>query len=133
MILYAVALHYLWAACVVMDHSALNATALSVFYTLLLLPHWLMPAVLVFVATSSLTALSMPRMSPGIIALMLPQQFTLTLSAWGAMSAVITGHFGDGVARSHSFILADQAPAILAMVGHTLAILGMGRRQKWNS
>lgn len=133
MVLYAVALHYLWAACTLIDRSSLFATALSVFYTHLYLPPWIMPGIFVFVATLSVIALCMPRMTPGAIALMLPQQFTLTMSAWGAMSATLAGHFGDGVVRSHTFILADQAPAILAAIGHTLAIIGMGKRAQWNS
>jgi hypothetical protein len=128
MILYAVALHYLWAACAAVDRTAVQATALSVFQTLLHWPAWIMPAAFTLVASMAVIALCLPKIGKTAIALMLPQQFTLMISAWGAIEATINGHFGDGIARSHAFILADQCPAILAVIGHTLAIIGMGRK-----
>lgn len=129
MVLYAIGLHYLWAACVLIDRGAVYATALSVFYSILAMPHWMIPATLVFVASAAIMALCIP-MGRLAIGLMLPQQFTLMISAWGALEAAISGHFGDGVERSHFFILADQSPAILAAIGHTMAIIGMGQRWK---
>jgi len=128
MVAYAVALHYLWAACVVVDRTALYATALHVFYAVMGWPHWIMPAVFAAVATMAMMALFLPDVGKVAIALMLPQQVMLMISAYGAIQATVAGHFGDGIERSHTFILADQAPAIIAAVGHTLAIIGMGQR-----
>lgn len=128
MIVYAVSLHYLWAVCLIVDPSAVWATALSVFPKIVGLPIWIMPAIFTIVASLALVAVFQPSISGSTIALMLPQQFTLMISAWGAISATMAGHFGDGVERSHSFILADQAPSIIAAVAHTAAIIGMGQR-----
>lgn len=128
-ILYAIGLHFLWAGSLIIEPAAIEATALRPFVALLGIPVWVIPAIFCFVACLATTAMLAPEVTVHSIALMLPQQFTLMISAYGALHAVLVGHFGDGVIRPPIFILADQAPALIAAVCHTLAILGMG--QKW--
>lgn len=62
------------------------------------------------------------------LAALLPQQAILTFSAYAAVAAVAVAHYGDGVPRPRLFILADQAPAVLAMVLHTAAVVEMHAR-----
>ena len=45
------------------------------------------------------------------------------------MAAVLVGHYGDGVPRPALYILADQAPAIIAFVLHTAAVIEMHARR----
>jgi hypothetical protein len=63
--------------------------------------------------------------------LMVPQQFLLFISAGGAIQAMVEGQFADGTIRSVYFLLADQSPAVLAAIGHTLAIVATARAE-WN-
>ena len=49
---------------------------------------------------------------------LLPQQFALMISAYGAGQAMINGEFADGTQRSQAFLIADQCPAILAATLH---------------
>lgn len=59
------------------------------------------------------------------LAALLPQQALLTLSAYAAVSAITAAHYGDGLMRPRVFILADQAPAMIALVLHTAALIEM--------
>jgi hypothetical protein len=52
-----------------------------------------------------------------------PQQVLLAIASLGALTAVYQGHYADGVVRPYSFILADQAPVILTLVLHTIAVV----------
>lgn len=54
---------------------------------------------------------------------LLPQQTLVLLAAFGAVFAVLNGHYADGtiVARPHIFV--DQLACILAVVFHTVALL----------
>lgn len=53
---------------------------------------------------------------------LLPQQTVLLLSAIGALGAMISGTFADGIVRSSAFLVADQAPVVVAAVLHTISI-----------
>jgi len=57
------------------------------------------------------------------VALLLPQQTLLVITAIGAILAAISGHYADGVPRPTLFILADQFPPILIAAAHTVAIV----------
>jgi hypothetical protein len=119
---YAVLLHILWGCLLLASLSPYGATALHVYRDL---PRNLMAGAL-FLA-SGLAALAVTRRRPSLqsLAALLPQQTLLTLSAYAATAAVIAGHYGDGVPRPRLFILADQAPAILALILHTAAVIEM--------
>lgn len=123
MILFAISMHYLWAIALLADPAAINATNLLIFETAFGIHAGTLAGIFLIVASMSLLSMTMPfgRYS---IRLMLPQQFTMMISAYGALVAIASGHFGDGIQRPEAFIFADQSYAVLAAIGHTLAILG---------
>lgn len=122
---YAVLLHIVWGCLLLASPSPYGATALRVYHDL---PRSLMAGVLFL--SSGLAAWAVTRRQsslPGLAAL-LPQQALLALSAYAATAAVVAGRYGDGLPRPRLFILADQAPAILALILHTIAIVEMHAR-----
>lgn len=122
---YAVLLHIGWGCLLLVSPSPYGATALHIYHDL---PRILMAGVL-FLA-SGLAAWAVTRRQPSLRSLsaLLPQQVLLTLSAYAAIAAVIAGHYGDGLPRPRLFILADQAPAILALILHTVAVIEIHAR-----
>jgi hypothetical protein len=121
-IAYAILLHWVWAIALMLDPAAGNATAIHALLDL-------MPrasAIGVYVAVGVLASIGIWRGCPLTL---LPQQFVLMVSAVGAAFAIWNGSFADGVIRSHAFIAADQAPAILAALGHTYAIIAIARNR----
>lgn len=117
---YAIVLHYIWAITLLLDGHAAAVTATSGLYGRFDI---VIPYFLIFAATSALISLIIPRATLWPILLIIPQQFALSLSAYTAVSAMIAGRFADGTLRPHSFIIADQCPAVLLMFFHTVAIL----------
>jgi hypothetical protein len=119
---YAICLHCLWAVLLLSDHAATGATPVHVYHAV---PRWLLVAILL--AASGFAGYGVTRRRPTRPALvaLLPQQALLVISAAGAVTAVVAAHYGDGVTRARSFILADQAPVILAMLLHTAAMLAI--------
>lgn len=73
-----------------------------------------------FVAFLALMGLFAPK--PAGLFFLLPQQLVLICAAFGAVQCMITGTFADGVVRSTPFLVADQSPAVIAAVLHTLAV-----------
>lgn len=119
MIVYAVALHITWGLCMLADTSAAGGTALGALYR----SFGNFTAPICFVAAvMALCAFKCRGRLVGV-SLMLPQQFLLVISAVGAAHAMEVAHFADGVERSRAFIISDQAPAVLASIGHTIAVL----------
>ena len=50
------------------------------------------------------------------------QQVLVLISGVSGVLAVVAGQYADGAVYPRAFILADQAPAILAAVGHSIAL-----------
>jgi len=123
MIVYAIALHYLIGIALFTDPAAVNATGVAIFETLFDFAPVGIAMLSWVVASLALVSLLMP-LGRWSIALMLPQQFMLMISAYGALTAMVIGQYGDGVERPKMFIMADQMPQILAAVFHTLAMIG---------
>src|SRR5215813_2474946 len=123
---YAVLLHTLWASLLLASQQPYGATALHVYSAL---PRLLMAGVLLTASVLAAWAITRRQPSWQTLAALLPQQAILTVSAYAAAAAVVTAHYGDGVIRPRPFILADQAPAILAFVLHTAAVVEMHARQ----
>lgn len=123
---YAVLLHTLWACLLLASGRPYGATSLHVYSAV---PRLLMAGILL--AASVLAAWAVTRRQPSwqTLAALLPQQAILTLSAFAAVAAVAMAHYGDGVIRPRAFILADQAPVILAFVLHTAAVIEMHARR----
>ncbi|SRR6266571_428782 len=123
---YAVLLHTLWGILLLINEAPLGATALHVYAGV---PRYLL-AVLFF-AAAALAAFALTRDRPTwqSLASLLPQQGLLSVSAFGAVVAVIYAHYGDGVPRPRLFIFADQAPVILTMLLHTVAVIELHARR----
>jgi hypothetical protein len=129
-VLYAALLHYVWAASLIVDAKAGDATSLAGLFRSLGREGTI--AALLVVATLALIyvfVFSKRGMAAAIYAL--PQQAVLLISAWTAVSAMHAGHFADGVERPVAFIVADQSPAVIAAVLHAAAIL-IGLWQSWS-
>jgi hypothetical protein len=115
-----VALHVLWGFLLLVDAEALGATSL---HAVSRLPRLLVASMLFAVAALAVVSVTRRRSSWVSLALVLPQQAVLSISAFSAIAAVVTSTYGDGVPRPWSFILADQAPVILTLVLHTIAVV----------
>jgi hypothetical protein len=123
---YAVVLHTVWGCLLLLSPAVYGPTALRVFHDL---PRSLMAGALF--SASGLAVWALTRRQPSLksLAALLLQQALLTLSAYAAVAAVVVAHYGDGVPRPRLFILADQAPAIIAFVLHTAAVIEMHARR----
>lgn len=120
MVLFAITLHLTWAATLLIDSSATSATAVNALFRFITLPLLLVA----IIATAALLALiAMVTRSQWTLLLLLPQQVLLMMSAAGAIEAVWTAQFADGVIRPRAFIAADQLYSVLAAVWHTVAIV----------
>lgn len=79
--------------------------------------------VLAVVVFCALLGLVQKMTARGKILFVLPQQLFLGISAAGSILAMWDSHYADGVARSGTFIVADQLAIIITWLGHTAAIL----------
>ena len=124
---YAVAMHALWALALLMDARAAMCTGVHSLAALFR-DRWLLT--LVLLAASGATIWGHFHQVSRVW-LCIPQQFLLMVTALGAVGAIMRQSFADGVPRPAAFIFADQLPAVLAAVFHTLALLDMGGAS-WN-
>ena len=124
-IYYCCFLHFAWGIILITNPSALNITAInSMTATYGLNNNITLGIACLIVGTGAFMATfdKFKNTSLGL-AMMIPQQFILMESAIGAIMAITHSCFADGVIRDRAFIAADQAPAILAAIFHTLAII----------
>jgi hypothetical protein len=119
---FAVFTHMLWGILLLFDPRAEWVTALS--FTASLIPGdavepWL------YISVSVLSAVSLLRNKIDLtdLSIMIPQQFILYLSAGGAIKAIMSSSFADGVVRPWAFIAADQSPYIFMAIIHTMAMI----------
>ena len=123
-ILYACLVHYASGMALLLDPSTVGITAIN---AVVLVTWSRLGAAGLFIGAGSLAIIGLGTAETRVgILLMVPQQFTLLVSAGGAIDAMVTGHFADGTVRSHWFLIADQFPAVAAAIGHTIAIIRMG-------
>ena len=123
---YAVLLHTLWACLLLASKKPYGATPLHVYSPV---PRLLMAAALLTASVLAAWAVTRHQPSWQTLAALLPQQAILTVSAYAAVVAVVVAHYGDGVIRPREFILADQAPVMLAFALHTAAVVEMHARR----
>jgi hypothetical protein len=124
MVIYAIVLHLVWVGCLWLDEGVANVTAVYAIRYVLPKPFAVMGMAVVALCAMASFAMRNRFLAAG---LMVPQQMLLFVSAGGAIQAIVEGHFADGVERPWTFLLADQSPAILAAIGHTLALVGVLR------
>ena len=121
---YATFLPTLWGAMLLLSADPLMATPVAALSDLTR-GRWILAAMLFGSAILAAAAMTV-RIPLGVrITILLPQQFIMIVSALGAAGAVLAGQYADGVQRPIGFIGADQFPAILAAVVHTISILDM--------
>jgi hypothetical protein len=123
MLLMCITLHYTWAACVLIDPSSANATAPHILQQILPAGHIVMGVWLILVASCALFAVLYTPEKYVMWALLMPQQFTLMLSASSAILAIWLSQYSDGVVRSRGFITVDQIVIILTAFCHTISII----------
>lgn len=121
----AVLLHLSWAGILLFDESATNATALNALHRYISLPK--LPPIIAGAALCAVAAMLWP--SRWTLALLVPQQILLMMSAAGCAEAIWLSQFADGVVRARGFIAADQIYSIIVAIGHTLAIIAHAVRQ----
>lgn len=119
MVIYAVTLHLAWAGILLRSAEPLKTTPMGHF------PFESQHAAAIWYAFVAAMAISTHWASRSLtkLALLLPQQAALMLSAFTALECVLRGQYFDGVPRPTAFILADQLPSLLAMLLHTAAIV----------
>jgi hypothetical protein len=122
---FAVMLHASWTVALLADPATKNATA--VHGPAVLFPNRYGLALLLVVVASCATGGIFMQLSRLKIALLVPQQIMLGFSAAAAIEAMTAGHFADGIRRSQWFIISDQAPAVIALVVHSVTILYLAR------
>lgn len=119
MVLYCTALHLFWGLLILVDIRALGATPVAALHVLFNFP--LISIVLILVSILAMAGLCISL--PWNVAFLLPQQSLLLISAAGAIAAICSGQFADGVIRPVAFIAVDQVHVILASIGHAIAII----------
>lgn len=121
MILYAVLLHWVWGATLLSSSTPLGVTAISAILTLGIVSGTTVGLFYLLIAFLALIGIFAPR--PVNTIFLLPQTIVLWIGAYGASQAMWLGVFADGVIRPRSFLIADQAPAIIAAICHTGAVV----------
>ena len=120
---FAVTLHLLWGVLLLWD--GVNAAFITAIHTSLNIFGNRVLLGTLYLAASGLVCITHFCGTPSLknVWLVLPQQFMLMVSALGACIAIWKSQFADGVDRPRAFIMADQAPAILMAIFHTMALL----------
>jgi hypothetical protein len=85
-----------------------------------LIAGWIMILALPVAVITLASSQTLPRLAR--IVCLAPQLTVSLIYGWGAISAIIAGHYADGVVRPSSFILADQLGLIILMTLHSAAV-----------
>lgn len=120
MVLYVIILHFLWAVVLLLDDSALGATAISSLYRWI--PNKNILA-LTLIYAAILAIIGIYTKHKWIVLFLIPQQLLLCISAYGAMDAVFLAQYADGIFRPRAFIFVDQIYSLIAALAHTAAIV----------
>lgn len=118
---YAAFLHWIWGATLISTSIPLGVTAISTIINIGLVTG--NTAGIFYLMIASLAAIGALAPKPAGTFFLLPQTGVLWLAAYGALLAMARGSFADGVIRPTSFLLTDQAPAVLAAIFHTAAVV----------
>lgn len=118
---YAVSLHVIWAILLCFSASTVGGTAIN--GPARLFPNrYGLAIIFVVVAFCATLGIFHRRIDMTKILLLVPQQLMLGVSAASSMRAMWLSHYADGVPRTHEFIIADQIPAVLALLAHSATI-----------
>lgn len=130
----AISQHLLWACCLIYSSVPLGVTSIHHVSGSL---GGRAPAILIMGGVSIAAAVGLVRRSRKVsLVCLLPQQFVLMYSAFGACVAIYNSMFADGVARPREFLIADQFGWVLLAIAHTVAIWQIHASElldKWSS
>lgn len=117
----ACAMHLIWAAGLLMEPQAINATGV---YTILVIAQSPTIAAAIFFSVAVMASVGLLFENPLIRTLLIIwQQLILWFSMIGAVHAMYLGTYADGVERVSWFLIVDQIPVVLIAYGHMLALL----------
>lgn len=128
---FAIALHLVWATLLLVTDAPQQTTAI---YTLSQLFPNQYGLAIILLAVAGCSTYGLLKKGSGItdrVLLLAPQQIVLGISAAGVARAMILGEFADGTARSSAFLIADQAPALLALFVHSASIVFLALVRPW--
>lgn len=114
-------IHFIWGLIVFRSIEALYTTPTFVL-GLIINNHTILGLVLMLISICSIIGYLQKTSNIKHIILLVPQQVTLCISAFGALYMVMSGHYADGVPRSTDFMLVDQLPIISIALCHFLAL-----------
>lgn len=120
MVLFAISLHLFWALFIWIDPAAVDATPLHALYLYVQPPRLL---AFVVAACALLALVGIYSRVLWVAVLLLPQQILLMGSASGAVEVIWLGHLLDGVSRPRAYLATVEIYSVLALVGHTIAII----------
>ena len=123
LIWYCCILHLVWGTLILIDPSTINITAIHSISRLITNPILLGSSCILCAILAIIGMTKKFHKTFWGLTLMLPQQLILMESLIGAIIAISHSTFADGVVRPRAFIACDQAPAILAAILHTIAII----------
>lgn len=130
MLWYAVVIHIIWGVTVIANPSVMHITAISSLGG----SQYITAAIMLGAAIcAALGMIFEPENATTMRRIMfcIPQQIVLFAAASSSLDAVIRGHYADGTVRPWLFILADQSPAIVAAILHTIAVAEPYWRPLW--
>jgi hypothetical protein len=123
---FACLLHIIWAAVLLVDVRAGNATPISIFFRFGL-NRWEVIILFLFVSilAGSFLNFRMRRvLNLKVLSMLLvPQQFALLCSALAGLWAAYIQHYADGTPASWAHILCDQLPVVLTACLYSVACL----------
>lgn len=119
-VIFAVCLHIVWGFCLLGNSDAVGVTGIHTLSYVIDDPTVLG---MVLLSVACLALIGVTQKSLFAFALLLPQQAVLFVSSWGALFAMCTGQFADGVVRPHTFLIADQCHLLICAVLHFIAAM----------
>lgn len=126
MVMFAIILHVWWALMIIVDASAVQATALEAVSRYIQPPLFL---AFVIIATAVMAVIAVIYNSAWIIIFLIPQQAISMMGAAGAIEAIWLAQFADGTIRPRIFIATDQMYAVFVAIGHTIAVISLALRR----
>ena len=125
---YAVVLHVCWAVLLLFSPDPLMATPVHSMHQIA--PRYGLIGILLLASMGAIWGIRHPPSLIGFL-LVMPQQILLLIMMGGASLAVLTSQYADGVPRPPLFILADQLPALLTTVFHTISVILIFGSKQW--
>lgn len=121
-------MHISWGTVLLFDDSPLNITAISTISRTFGSRFVIGPLLILIGVCAAISAWRAKTPNMIDLLLILPQQFILVESSFGAILCIARGSFADGVVRDRAFLFTDQIPMVIAASLHTAALLNFFAR-----